>query len=371
MYVCGITPYDATHLGHAATYLAFDLVYRVWRDAGRQVRYVQNVTDVDDPLFAKARDLGMDYRELAAQCIAIFMNDLRDMNMLMPAVTPRVSEEIPYIQETVRALVDRDLAYATDGYVFFRASRFPAYGVMSRLDVHGMMAADKETGEDPDDPRKEGPLDFRLWQPSRSDEPAWPSPWGDGRPGWHIECSTMASRHLGPQIDIHGGGEDLIFPHHCSEIAQSESATGLHPFVRYWMHVGLVFMDGEKMSKSLGNLAFVRDLTPRYGGDALRYYLLGFPYRERMEYRESDLAAAASRWDVVARAAAREEPGPETPAGKAAREACLAALDDDLNTPRVLEILDDLAERGVGDGSDASTLRSLLALLGFRLAGQA
>jgi L-cysteine:1D-myo-inositol 2-amino-2-deoxy-alpha-D-glucopyranoside ligase len=242
---------------------------------------------------------------------------------------------------------------------------------MSRLDLRGMMAADKETGEDPDDPRKESPLDFRLWQPSRSDEPAWPSPWGAGRPGWHIECSTMASRHLGPQIDIHGGGEDLIFPHHCSEIAQSESATGLHPFVRYWMHVGLVFMDGEKMSKSLGNLAFVRDLTPRYGGDALRYYLLGFPYRERMEYRESDLATAASRWDVVARASAREGSGPETPDGKAAWGACLAALDDDLNTPRVLEILNELAERSARDGSDVSTLRSLLGLLGFRLASQA
>src|SRR5439155_3487751 len=189
---------------------------------------------------------------------------------------------------------------------------------------------------DPNDPRNEGPLDFRLWQPSGSDEPAWPSPWGAGRPGWHIECSTMASRHLGPTIDIHGGGEDLIFPHHCSEIAQSESASGQRPFVRYWMHVGLVFMGGEKMSKSLGNMAFVRDLTPKYGGDALRYYLLQFPYREGMEYAEAELVATAERWRAIAKACAMAVDSAGEPINGEVWQACQSALDDDLDTRKAL-----------------------------------
>ena len=371
LYVCGVTPYDTTHLGHARTYLVFDVLQRYLGHQGMPVRYVQNVTDVDDPLFAKARELGVDYRDLAAQNIDIFFKDLNEMNMLLPAVYPRVSLEIPYIVETVKTLLERDMAYVIDGYVFFRASRFPNYGIMSRLDQQGMMAGHKDTGEDPSDSHKEGPLDFRLWQPSRADEPFWVSPWGDGRPGWHIECSTMSSRHLGNRIDIHGGGEDLIFPHHCSEIAQSEAATGESPFVRCWMHVGLVFMDGEKMSKSLGNLAFVRELAPRYGADALRYYLLQFPYRARMHYVEQDLAAAAVQWNTIARAAGSGEGTQHSPLSTrhAAWDDITGALDDDLDTRRALEVVGALATRGGGDPADRSTLRAMIQMLGFSLRG--
>ena len=367
LYACGVTPYDTTHLGHARTYVVFDVLQRYLEQLGMPVRYVQNVTDVDDPLFAKARDLGIDYRDLAAQCVDIFIKDLHALNVRLPAVYPRVSEEIPYIQDTVRLLLEREMAYVVDGYVFFRAGRSPEFGAMSRLDLPAMLAADKETGEDPQDPRKESPLDFRLWQPSAADEPFWESPWGPGRPGWHIECSTMSSRHLGSQLDIHGGGEDLIFPHHCSEIAQSEAATGLKPFVGYWMHVGLVFMDGEKMSKSLGNLAFVRELTPRFGGDALRYYLLRYPYRERLNYVEDDLARAAERWQVMATAArsAAEHDHRELTAQTSWRS-FQDAMDDDLDTRAALAVAEDVATHDPTP-RDRATLAAMLLTLGFRL----
>jgi L-cysteine:1D-myo-inositol 2-amino-2-deoxy-alpha-D-glucopyranoside ligase len=368
MYVCGVTPYDTTHLGHARTYLLFDVLQRYLAHQGIRVRYVQNITDVDDPLFARARDRGVDYRELAAQYIAIFQADLRELNIMMPALFPRVSTEIPHILDTIQILVERGMAYPRAGFVYFRTARFPRYGAMSRLERPAMLAAQRETGEDPDDPNKEQPLDFRLWRPSEAGEPTWDSPWGPGRPGWHIECSTMATRHLGSSIDIHGGGEDLVFPHHCSEIAQSESANGEAPYVRYWMHVALVAMDGDKMSKSKGNMAFARELLPIYGADALRYYLLGTPYRQPLEYFEHDLAAAAVRWRKVAAAAGPAE-GDATILGQQLVEACLAALDDDLNTADALARVDELASAVQHDGlpGDRHALRSLLALLGFRL----
>lgn len=368
LYVCGVTPYDTTHLGHARTYLVFDILQRYLAYLGTPVRYVQNVTDVDDPLIAKANELGISYLELAQQNIDIFLNDMRTMNMLMPAVYPRATEEIPWMLDTIGVLMRQEMAYARGGSVYFRAARFPGYGRMSRLDLSGMLSRDKETGEDPADPNKEDPLDFRLWQAARPNEPVWESPWGPGRPGWHIECSTMSSRHLGNRIDFHGGGEDLIFPHHCSEIAQSESATGESPFVRYWMHVGMVRMDGEKMSKSLGNLAFVRELAPRFGADALRWYLLGFPYREQFEYFERDLAAAQQDWERVAGCAEPAEGNPSA-SGEALRQRALAALDDDLDTPNALSALRDLAALATHEGQpgDRATLRSLLQMLGFRV----
>jgi len=368
LYVCGVTPYDTTHLGHARTYLVFDILQRYLAYLGTPVRYVQNVTDVDDPLIAKANELGMPYLELAQQNIDIFLNDMRTMNMLMPAVYPRATEEIPWMIDTIGVLMSQGMAYAREGSVYFRAGKFPSYGRMSRLDFSQMLSRDKETGEDPADPNKEDPLDFRLWQAAQPNEPVWESPWGPGRPGWHIECSTMASRHLGNRIDFHGGGEDLIFPHHCSEIAQSEIATGESPFVRYWMHVGMVYMDGEKMSKSLGNMAFVRDLAPRFGADALRWYLLGFPYREQFEYFESALAKSQRDWDQVA---AHTKPAEGNPSaqGEALRQRALAALDDDLDTPNALAALRDLATLVSHEGNpgDRAILRSLLTMLGFRL----
>jgi len=368
LYVCGVTPYDTTHLGHARTYLVFDILQRYLAYLGTPVRYVQNVTDVDDPLIAKANELGLPYLELAQQNIDIFLNDMHTLNMLMPAVYPRATEEIPWMIDTIGELMSQGMAYAREGTVYFRAGKFPGYGRMSRLDVSGMLTRDKETGEDPADPNKENPLDFRLWQAAKPNEPVWESPWGPGRPGWHIECSTMSSRHLGSRIDFHGGGDDLIFPHHCSEIAQSESATGESPFVRYWMHVGMVHMDGEKMSKSLGNLAFVRDLAPRFGADALRWYLLGFPYREQFEYFERDLAAAQQEWEKVAACVEPAEGNPSAQ-GEALRQQALAALDDDLDTSHALAALLDLATLVSHEGhpGDRATLRSLLTMLGFQL----
>ncbi len=368
LYVCGVTPYDTTHVGHARIYVFFDVLQRYWRHLGYGVRYVQNVTDVDDPLIAKARELGMDYRDLARKYVDIFLTDLQDLNVLMPDVYPRATQEIPGMIDTIRVLIERDMAYARGGSTYFRAARFPGYGRMSRFDREGMIQAHAETGENPADPNKEDPLDFRLWQAAQPDEPVWESPWGPGRPGWHIECSTMASRHLGNRLDVHGGGTDLVFPHHCSEIAQSESATGEAPFSQYWVHVGLVWMDGEKMSKSRGNMAFARDLIAKYGAGALRYYLLGFPYREKLEYFERDLADAAERWQVIEAACQGPADEGDTEFSGRLRQAALTALDDDLDTPRVLGSLDELAAavRSSSHPSDRAALRSLVDLLGFR-----
>lgn len=369
LYVCGVTPYDTTHLGHARTYLVFDLLQRLLTAEGTPVRYVQNVTDVDDPLIAKANSLGRHYLDLAAEYIAIFLKDLNGLNILMPAAYPRATEEVPGILKTIDRLIERGMAYARGGSVYFRAARFPNYGALSRLDRAAMLDANRASGEDPDDPAKEDPLDFRLWQAAQPNEPVWESPWGPGRPGWHIECSTMANRYLGTKLDIHGGGEDLIFPHHSSEIAQSESAYGDAPFARYWMHVGMVCLDGEKMSKSKGNLAFARDLLPKFGGDALRYYLLGFHYREQFEYFPHDLKSAAAEWAGIA-AVATPAGGEPTAAGFALRDRILAALHNDLNTPEAWPALRELAARAAGSSGDRNLLRDLLLLLGFRLSGE-
>ncbi|MPZ13401.1 MAG: cysteine--tRNA ligase [Chloroflexi bacterium] len=369
MYVCGVTPYDTTHLGHARTYVAFDVLQRYLTFLGLTVRYVQNVTDVDDPLLARAKELGTDYRALAEQHIRSFLVDLEELNVHRPAVYVRATEAVPHMLPIIRTLIESQMAYVNDGNVYFRASRFPGFGAMARLDRAGMLEALRDIGESPDDPGKEEPLDFRLWQAARPGEPTWESPWGPGRPGWHIECSTMALRHLGTQIDIHGGGADLIFPHHCCEIAQSESATGRSPFVRYWAHVGLVAMDGEKMSKSRGNLAFVRDLLPIHGADAVRHYLLGYPYREPFEYFEWDLAAAAGRWERIRAACEGPTDGSLTGNGRRLRDGALAALDDDLSTPLAVASISELSEVVRRDqmGGDRAALRELLGLLGFRI----
>jgi L-cysteine:1D-myo-inositol 2-amino-2-deoxy-alpha-D-glucopyranoside ligase len=368
LYVCGVTPYDTTHLGHARVYVFFDVLQRYLRHRGMSVRYVQNVTDVDDPLLARARVLGMDYRDLARHYIDVFTSDLAGLNVLMPAVFPKATEEIPGMITTISVLIERGMAYPAGGSVYFRAGEFPRYGAMSRLDREAMLAANRDAGEDPADPNKDDPLDFRLWQAPQPGEPTWESPWGPGRPGWHIECSTMASRYLGNRIDIHGGGEDLIFPHHCSEIAQSEAATGEVPFVRHWVHVGLVWMDGEKMSKSRGNMAFVRDLLPRFGADALRFYLLGNSYRQRLEYQEPALMEAAERWRSIAAACRSTDDGPGTARGQDLCERILASLDDDLDTPAALNAIGELAAlvRYEGAAGDRAALRSTLEMLGFR-----
>lgn len=272
IYVCGVTPYDTTHLGHAFTYVSFDTLIRYLESSGYAVRYVQNVTDIDDDVLRKARELGVAWDELGRRETASYLRDMDMLNVRRPTVYARATDEIPRIIELIQTLIERGYAYESAGCVFYSVKQDSDFGELARAiglnDYRAMLSVANERGNFPDDKRKRDPLDFVLWQAQAPDEPAWSSPWGPGRPGWHIECSSMVIHYLGPQIDIHGGGADLAFPHHSCEIAQSEHATGKVPFVRYWMHTGMVYQGGEKMSKSLGNLTLVRELLKDVSPDA-------------------------------------------------------------------------------------------------------
>ncbi|HEY0492480.1 MAG TPA: cysteine--tRNA ligase [Candidatus Dormibacteraeota bacterium] len=358
VYVCGITPYDTTHLGHAFTYVAFDVLIRALRFGGLPVRYVQNVTDVDDDIMKRSRQLGTTWDRLAATETALYQADMAALNVSPPDVFPRASETIPGIVQLVSRLVAQGHAYVRQGNVYFRVNSVTDYGRLSRLPRDEMARLSAHRGADPNDPLKQDPLDFLLWQVSAADEPRWESPWGEGRPGWHIECSAMALEHLGEQVDIHGGGADLIYPHHESEIAQSESVTGVRPFARTWMHVGMLRYQGEKMSKSLRNLVLVRDLLPRFDADAIRVTLLRHHYREPWEYSESEMLAAED-WVRQARARAVQAGGK---AGGGAEARVVAALQDDLDTPAALRALQNSIEEG------DPGWRSGADLLGLRLA---
>ena len=278
MYSCGITPYDAAHMGHAQVYLTFDVLQRRLRDVGHRTRLVRNVTDVDDDILRKARELGVHYLDLAAEEMARFDANMDALGLLDVASEPRATSAIPEILSLVGAVLEAGHAYASGGAVYFDVSSFERFGQVSHLPRDEMLALAAERGGKPDDPHKSDPLDFVLWQPSAPDEPAWESRWGPGRPGWHIECSALAMRELGTTIDLHGGGRDLVFPHHECEAAQSESVTGT-TFCRHWLHVGMVGLDGEKMSKSLGNLVFVGDLLKDWEPSAVRLALLDHHYR--------------------------------------------------------------------------------------------
>ncbi len=292
MYTCGITPYDATHLGHAATFLAYDVLQRRLIDRGHTVTCVRNVTDVDDPLFAKARQLGIHYLDLAAGEEARFEADMEALNALPVASTPRASSAIPDIRGFIGMVLDRGFAYQAGGAVYFDVTRFGDFGSVSNYSHEQMLAFARERGGDVDNPDKRHPLDFVLWQPSADDEPSWDTLWGPGRPGWHIECSALALRELGTTIDLHGGGADLIFPHHECERAQSEAATG-EPFVRHWMHTALIAKDGAKMSKSLGNLVFIDALRKEWDPMAIRIGIIEHHYRTEWEWDDELMPRAA------------------------------------------------------------------------------
>ena len=358
MYVCGITPYDTTHLGHAITYVTFDVLVRTLRARGQSVQYVQNVTDIDDDIIRRARELGTTWDHLAMKETARFEADMADLNVHAPDVFPRASQTIPQIIALISKLLAQGHAYQRVGNVYFRVGSVTDYGRLSRLSRAEMVALSAERGGDPNDPRKQDPLDFVLWQESAAPEPSWPSPWGDGRPGWHIECSAMVLEHLGPQLDVHGGGADLIFPHHESEIAQSESVTGARPFARTWVHVGMLRYQGEKMSKSLRNLVLVRDLLQRFDADSIRVLLLRHHYREGWEYTEDQLTDAAAWTRRMQEAAGRSRP-----TGGRASAMVRAALDDDLDTPRALERLEESLVGGDDSWRDAADM------LGLRLDG--
>jgi len=365
IYVCGITPYDSTHLGHANTYLAYDLLIRRLEDQGHTVRLVRNITDVDDSILPKARELGIDFLELAARETARFTNDMRVLNTRPPFGEPRATEWIAPMVELISRLDTLGHTYADDGTVFFDVSTFDGFGSLSGYDQQTMTEYAAERGGNPDDPRLRNPLDFILWQPSLDDEPSWPSPWGPGRPGWHIECSAMSMGLLGSTIDLHGGGSDLIFPHHECEQAQSEAATG-QTFARHWMHCGMVAYEGTKMSKSLGNLVFVNELSKQADPRAIRVALMTHHYRSDWEWHDHDLTAGVSLLDRLHRAAhgsAGPNPGPFA-------ERLRAALDNDLDAPGALTELSALADAILAGGEDPTApavLRQLGSLVGLEL----
>jgi len=365
MYVCGITPYDSTHLGHAATYLTYDLVIRRLEDLGHEVRMVRNITDVDDSILPKARSLGIPYLELAAAEIARFRADMEALDMRPPVAEPRATEAIPQIIELVSQLLESDHAYMTAGTVYFDVSSFPRFGELSHYARDRMIKLAEARGGRPEDPHRRDPLDFVLWQPSLPDEPAWRAPFGVGRPGWHIECSAMSMHEHGPTLDLHGGGTDLIFPHHECEIAQSESLTG-QPFVRHWLHSATVNYEGEKMSKSLGNLVFVSDLLKTADPRAIRLALMRHHYRSGFEWYDTDLDEGNALLHRLL--AARDcATGPD-PAPFAAR--VRDALDHDLDAPRAVDALGELADAMLSGGADASApamLHDLGRLLGIDL----
>jgi L-cysteine:1D-myo-inositol 2-amino-2-deoxy-alpha-D-glucopyranoside ligase len=353
MYTCGITPYDATHLGHAATYLTYDVLQRRLTDRGHATRCVRNVTDVDDDILRKARELGVHYLDLAAAETARFDGDMRALDVLECWSEPRATSAIADIRGFIGMVLDREHAYVSGGAVYFDINTFDRFGQVSHLDRDEMLRLSAERGGNPDDPNKRDPLDFVLWQPSADDEPAWESLWGPGRPGWHIECSALALRELDTTIDLHGGGSDLIFPHHECEAAQSEAATG-QPFVRHWMHQAMVRMDGEKMSKSLGNLVFVSDLLKTYDARAIRLACVSHHYRESWEYHDDLLPDAADRLDRWA-AAATGRAAPDRDLLDAVR----TALDDDLHTPSAVAAIDS----AVAGGADPTPAAALLGVI--------
>ncbi|HEX9616287.1 MAG TPA: cysteine--tRNA ligase [Anaerolineales bacterium] len=382
MYVCGPTVYDKAHVGHAMSALVFDIIHRYLRYRGFNVRSVMNYTDVDDKIIQRANQLGVDPVRLAESYIDQFRQHLDDLNILPASIYPRATEEITNIIEMVRGLIERGHAYVVDGDVFFRVNSKEDYGKLS-----GRRLEDMQAGARVDiDERKEHPMDFALWKSSKPGEPAWESPWGPGRPGWHIECSAMNLHHLGEQIDIHGGGNDLIFPHHENEIAQTESLTG-KPFVRYWVHNGMLQLSGEKMSKSLGNLVTIEDFLSKHEADVLRLMILNSSYRGPLTFNDEVVGQAERALERLRSGLRPSLPASEQPPGEApvslqaqmeaARQGFQEAMDDDFNTAGALGHLFDLV-RSINQARDAGAdaaalapaqdlLRSLAGVLGLRL----
>ncbi|MGB8992600.1 MAG: cysteine--tRNA ligase [Desulfobaccales bacterium] len=287
MYACGVTVYDDCHLGHARSSVAFEVLVRYLRRRGFQVTWVRNFTDIDDKIIRRAQELGLSWKEVAERYIASFQEDMAALGLPPAEIEPKATEHIPQIIDLIRRLEERGFAYAGGGDVFFRVRRFPGYGKLSGQKIEDMAVGTRIEV----DPNKEDPLDFVLWKGSKPGEPAWDSPWGPGRPGWHIECSAMSMHYLGETFDLHGGGQDLVFPHHENELAQSEAATG-KPFARYWLHHGLLTLDQEKMSKSLGNFFTVKEVLARFPAEVVRFFLINCHYRSPLDFSDTALAEA-------------------------------------------------------------------------------
>ena len=366
IYVCGVTPYDATHLGHAFTYLCFDVLIRRLEDLGHEVKMVRNITDVDDSILAKAKEIDVDYMELGLSETAQFRDDIKALDLRPAVAEPTVTGSINEIVSLISQLAEKGHTYTVDGTTFFDVTTFSDFGQISGYDEPTMISFANERGANTEDERLRNPLDFILWQKSEEDEPSWDSPFGPGRPGWHIECSAMAMSELGPTIDLHGGGDDLIFPHHECETAQSVAANN-SPFARHWMHIGMVAYEGEKMSKSLGNLVFVRDLRTGHDPRAIRLALLSNHYRAGFEWFDSDIDKGEAMLERMIEAASC----PSGPDSETLLSQVREAIDDDLNLPKACEIIDDFAVKmieGSGNDADAKTaLTKAAELLGVNL----
>ncbi|MDD5560497.1 cysteine--tRNA ligase [Candidatus Methylomirabilis sp.] len=383
MYACGPTVYDRAHIGHARAALTFDVIWRYLELRGYKVLYVRNYTDVDDKIIQRAAELGQPRESLVEEQIEAYRQDMRALGLRTPSEEPRATQHIREMIEIIQALMVKGVAYSVDGDVYFEVRRAPDYGKLSHRGLDELRAGARVEV----DPRKRDPLDFALWKASRPGEPAWESPWGPGRPGWHIECSAMSMKYLGETFDIHGGGADLIFPHHENEIAQSEYATG-KPFARYWLHNGFVNIRAEKMSKSLGNVLTVRELLDRTSPCALKLFLLGTHYRAPVDFSDDALnsaKAAAARFhtvlDEVQRSRdtqsprtdlSRIDPLPLSDQIREAEQEFTDAMDDDLNTPRALAALFNLT-RGINvalrdaDGAPKQSLAHALSKAGDTL----
>ena len=373
MYVCGVTPYDNSHLGHAMSYIYFDTIRRYLRYRGYKVKYVQNVTDIDDKIINRANQMGIPANELAEKFTQSFFEDMTALNVLPADVYPRATQEIPKIIEVIHGLVDKGYAYPSQGSVYFRVRKLDDYGKLAHRTIDSMMAGARiESGEE-----KEHPMDFVLWKGAKPGEPQWESPWGPGRPGWHIECTAMSLKYLGETLDIHGGGQDLIFPHHENEIAQSESFTGKKPFVKYWLHNGLLQLGTEKMSKSLGNLITIKDALRKYSADALRIFFLSGHYRSPITY-STEIVESAGRGVERLQQAAFAEPKDGAKEGNLAIESYkqrfIEAMDDDFNSAQAIAVMFDLVrdinrtiEAGASAAKGQELLKELADVIGLTL----
>ena len=376
MYVCGITPYSASHIGHAMMSVIFDVVRRYLEFKGYDVRHIQNFTDIDDKMILAANSTGIDVADLAESNIADYLAEMDTLNVARAHEYPRATAEIGKITEIIAKLIEKGYAYPVAGDVYFRVNRDEDYGKLSHRDLDGLIAGARVEVDE----RKEDAMDFALWKSQKPGEPAWDSPWGMGRPGWHIECSAMAIKYLGSSIDIHGGGRDLIFPHHENEIAQSESFTDEVPFSRFWMHNGMLRLGEDKMSKSIGNIVTVGEALSSYSPDALRLFFLSSHYRAPLLYTEANVAGqerALERLKNAVRPASAASVG-STIDVSPAKAQFVEAMDDDFNTPRALAAMFDLAReinRGKDEGADVlgaqDTLRELSGVLGISLDGTA
>ncbi|ELY2660884.1 cysteine--tRNA ligase [Cronobacter sakazakii] len=369
MYVCGITVYDLCHIGHSRTFIAFDVVARYLRFLGYKLKYVRNITDIDDKIIKRANENGEDFVALVDRMVAEMHKDFDALNILRPDSEPRATQHIPEIIEIVEQLIARGHAYvAGNGDVMFAVESDADYGKLSRQDLEQLQAGARVEVAD----SKRNPMDFVLWKMSKPGEPSWPSPWGDGRPGWHIECSAMNCKQLGSHFDIHGGGSDLMFPHHENEIAQSTCAHD-GEYVNYWMHSGMVMVDREKMSKSLGNFFTVRDVLQHYDAETVRYFLMSGHYRSQLNYSEENLKQARASLERLYTALRGTDASATAAGGEAFEARFVEAMNDDFNTPEAYSVLFDMAREvnrlKVEDSSAASQLaahlRKLAAVLGL------